>query len=56
MIKRLKNKLNYWLNKDKINNSYIDIFESKYGLGGGDLSVWCAKTNIKSLPYEYHYL
>lgn len=53
MIKRLKNKLNYLLNKDKIDNSYIEIFESKYGLGGGDLSVWAEKTDIESLPYEY---
>ena len=54
MIKKIKNKINYLLNKNKIDNSYIEIFESKYGLGGGDLSVWANKTNIESLPYEYH--
>lgn len=54
MIKKIKNKINYLLNKNKIDNSYIEIFESKYGLGGGDLSVWVNKTNIESLPYEYH--
>lgn len=54
MLKVLKHKLNYWLNKEKIDNSYIDIFESKYGLGGGDLSVWAEKTVIETLPYKYH--
>lgn len=54
MLKRLKNRLNYWLNKEKIDNSYIDIFESKYGLDGGDLSVWAEKTAIETLPYKYH--
>lgn len=54
MIEILKNKLKHFLRRDEIESSYIEIFESKYGLGGGDLYVWANKTNIESLPYEYH--
>jgi hypothetical protein len=46
------NKLKHKFKKPKPLETYIEIFESKYGIG--DLDVWCSETRIESIPYKYH--
>lgn len=48
MFNKLKNKFK----KKKPLETYIEIFESKYGMG--DLGVWCSETGIENLSYKYH--
>jgi len=46
------NKLLNKFRKQKQLETYIEIFESKYGMG--DLDVWCSETGIENLEYKYH--